>query len=180
MSIKRREMREAVGPKWYALHVTPNSEYVVAQLLRKQGVATYIPTEIRSHKRSSYSKGKADFAVPLMPGFVFAGFKDEPVWYDLLKNTMIHGPLRGDGQPWRLDMLELLRFFSGVNDGCMFIDKDGLRLIHIPGRTPVRALTTRAKTVSARKRAKRPKKVQVQPPSASVDFLARFVHGGSV
>lgn len=167
-------------PQWFALRVMPQQEYVVAYLLRKQGCATFTPTEIRSHKRSSYSKGKADFATALIPGLVFAGFPGEPAWFNVLKNTLILGPIGMDGKPWRLDFLELLTFFSGINDGCMFIDKDGLRLIHIPGRTPVRALTTRAKTVSARKRAKRPKKVQVQPPSASVDFLARFVHGGTV
>lgn len=173
-----------VDPQWYALRVMPQREYVAAYLLRKQGCATFIPTEVRSHKRSSYAKGNADFAVPIIPGVVFTGFPTPPAWYDILRNDLILGPVGMDGKPWRLDFVRLLSFFSGLDDGCMVLD-DGLRLIHIPGRNPVRALTTRAKTISPRKR--QPKKpgnrrdaVPVQRPTAKqADFLSRFVHGGT-
>lgn len=178
-------MRDTQDPQWYALRVMPQREYVVAYLLRKQGNATFIPTEIRTHKRSSYSKGKAEFAVPVIPGIVFAGFPGEPAWYNVLKLDLILGPIGMDGKPWRLDFLELLAFFSGVSDGCM-VYEDGLRLIHIPGRTPVRSLTTRTKTISPRKRAKRVKRpsgdryAPVQAPPAQIaDFLSRHVYGGS-
>lgn len=183
-------MRDAIDPQWYAIRVMPQREYVVAYLLRKQGNATFVPTEIRSHKRSSYSKGKADFAVTEMPGIVFTGFPGPPAWYNVMRNHMILGPisLTSNGEPTRLDFLELMRFFSGVHDGCMFIDDEGLRLIHIPGRPPVRALTTRAKTVSQKKRPRSaPKQHQsrtvpatVPPPRKYADFLSRFVHGGTV
>lgn len=179
-------MRDTLDPQWYALRVMPQREYVVAYLLRKQGNATFIPTEVRTHKRSSYSKGKAEFAVPVIPGIVFAGFPAEPAWYDVLQLDLILGPIGMDGKPWRLDFIELLEFFSGVSDGCMVYD-DGLRLIHIPGRTPVRTLTTRAKTISPRKRPKRAKRpsgdryAPVQPPPAQIaDFLSRHVYGGTV
>lgn len=173
-------------PQWYALNVAPQKEYVVAYLLRRQGVATFIPTEIRTHKRSSYSKGKAEFAVPMIPGCVFAGFPAAPTWYNLLRNDMIWGAIGMDGHPWRLDFLKLLQFFGGVNDGCMVFD-GGLRLINIPGRPPVRSLTTRTRTISKKKRdvAKAepaPGKVEVPiyPPMAKrTDFLSRFVHGGT-
>jgi hypothetical protein len=174
-----------IDPQWYALRVVPQKEYVVGYLLRRSGMATFIPTEIRSHKRTSYAKGKADFAVPLIPGIVFAGFPSAPAWYDVLSNGLILGAIGADGVPWRLDFLRLLRFFSGVDDGCMVIDEDGLRLIHIPGRPPVRALTTRVRTISKRKRepekpaADRNEMPVVKAPRKHVDFLSRFVHGGT-
>lgn len=176
---------DEIDPQWYALRVAPQKEYVVAYLLRKQGLATFTPTEIRTHKRSSYSKGKAEFAVPVIAGCVFVGFPAAPAWYTVLQNDLIWGPIGMDGRPWRLDFPKLLRFFSGVNDGCMIFDR-GLRLIHIPGRAPVRSLMTRTKTISKRKRHPSVTKRQVGRPSAQVqlptrqhaDFLSRFVHGG--
>lgn len=179
-------MRDTIDPHWYVLRVMPQREFVVAYLLRKQGMATFIPTEVRTHKRSSYSKGKVEFAVPIIPGCVFAGFPGEPAWYDLLRNDLILGPVGMDGRPWRLDFVRLLRFFASQNDGCMVMD-EGLRLIRIPGRTPVRALTTRARTISPRKRKPKDRNIEkaadaipVQvAPQQYADFLSRFVHGGS-
>jgi len=184
-------MSDAPDPQWYAIRVMVQREYVVAEMLRKQGLATYIPTEVRGHKRSSYSKGQAEFAVPIMPGLVFVGFPSAPVWYDLLeRNHLIVAPfsLGTEGMPTRLDFVKLLRFFSGVNDGCMFRDEEGLRLIHIPGRKPIRPLTTRVRIISARrkmekakpKRAERDEPVVTVPaPRRYADFLSRFVHGGT-
>lgn len=182
----------AADPQWYAVRVVVQHEYAVAEMLRRQGLATYTPTEIRTLKRASYAKGKAEFAVPILPGLVFVGFPSAPVWYDLLlRNHLIVAPfsLGSEGMPTRLDFVELLRFFSGVNDGCMFRDERGLRLIHIPGRKPVRPLTTRVKTISARRKAEKAKAKRqdsksgpvptVAPPRKYADFLSRFVHGGT-
>lgn len=182
-------MKEVLDPQWYALRVMPQREYVVAELLRRRGLSTLIPTEIRTHKRASYSKGKAEFAVPIMPGCVFTGFPSAPAWFDLLDhNHLIIGPmsLTSDGQPSRLNFVELVEYFSDVNDGCMVRD-GGLRLVHIPGRGPVRPLVTRTKIISAKKRAatkNRPlREVDAVPvqkaPKRYADFLSRFVHGGS-
>ncbi len=178
-------MKDSFDPQWFALRVVPQREYVVSYLLRQQGNATLIPTEVRTHKRSSYSKGKVEFAVPIIPGIVFTGFPTAPAWYDVLRNDLILGPIGMDGKPWRLRIQELMHFFTGVSDGCMVMD-DGLRLIHIPGHPPVRALTTRVRTISARKR--KPKaRLEVDgdvpvvaPPKRHADFLSRFVHGGQV
>ena len=175
-----------LDPQWYALTVPPQKEYVVAYLLRKRGMATFIPTEIRTHKRSGYSKGKAEFAVPIIPGVVFAGFPTQPAWYYLLRNELIWGVIGMDGRPWRLNIWKLLKFFGGVHDGCMVFD-GGLRLIHIPGRPPVRSLTTRTRTISKKRReATRPRVVddggpRVEAPKPHhTDFLSRFVHGALV
>lgn len=176
--------------QWFAVRVMVQREYVVAEQLRRRGMATFIPTEIRGHKRSSYSKGTAEFAVPIMPGLIFVGFPCEPVWYDFMLLThLIVAPfsLGTEGMPSRLDFVKLLRFFAGVNDGCMVRDKEGLRLIHIPGHAPVRSLDTRVKTISARRKAEKakPKRMKkddpvptVIPPRKYTDFLSRFVHGG--
>lgn len=181
-------MTEPTDPQWYGLIVLIQREYVVAEMLRRQGLATFIPTEIRALKRASYSKGRAEFAVPFMPGLVFVGFPSAPAWYDVLRNHLIVAPfsLGTDGLPTRLDFVELARFFAGVHDGCMFRDGDGLRLIHIPGRKPIRPLTTRVKTISARRKSEKakPKRerhdtaVAVPPPRKYADFLSRFVYGG--
>lgn len=176
-------------PQWFAIRVLVQREYVVAELLRRKGIATFVPTEIRMLKRASYSKGRAEFAVPIMPGLVFVGFPSAPAWYDVLKNHLIVAPfsLGTDGLPTRLDFLKLLQFFSGVHDGCMVRDEQGLRLIQIPGRKPIRPLTTRVRTISARRKAEKAKPhgrerhdpVPIAtPPRKYADFLSRFVHGG--
>ena len=180
---------EASDPQWYAVRVVVQHEYAVAEMLRRQGLATYTPTEIRTLKRASYSKGRAQFAVPILPGLVFVGFPSAPAWYDLLmRNHLIVAPfsLGSEGMPTRLSIAKLLGFFSGVNDGCMVRDRDGLRLIQIPGHQAVRPLTTRVKTISARRKAEKAKPRQdkeeepktVPAPRKYADFLSRFVHGG--
>lgn len=92
----------AADPQWYAVRVVVQHEYAVAEMLRRQGLATYTPTEIRTLKRASYAKGKAEFAVPILPGLVFVGFPSAPVWYDLLlRNHLIVAPfsLGSEGHP---------------------------------------------------------------------------------
>jgi hypothetical protein len=182
-------VRDTLDPQWYVLRVLPQKEYWAAELLRKQGYVTYVPTEVRAHKRASYSRGKAEFAVPILPGLVFAGFPQDPVWYDVTRNPLLIGPisLTSDGEPTRISILRLLEFFSGVPDGCL-VREGRLRLIHIPGRSPVRSLDTRVKTISARRReeaAKRTRKANnaspvQRPPARYADFLSRFVHGGQL
>lgn len=182
-------MRDTLDPQWYVLRVLPQKEYWAAEMLREQGNATFVPTEVRTHKRSSYSKGKAEFAVPIMPGLVFTGFRTTPVWYDVSRNPLILGPisLTSDGEPTRISILRLLEFFSGVPDGCL-VRSGNLRLVHIPGRPPVRSLNTRVKTISARRRAEKAKERRkdgdpapaAPAPRKYADFLSRFVHGGTV
>lgn len=175
-------------PQWYALRVLPQREYVVGYLLEQRGISTFIPTDIRTHKRSTYSKGKAEFAVPMIPGIVFAGFPSAPAWYHVMRIGLITGAIGADGVPARLDFVSLLRFFSGVHDGRMVFD-GGIRLIRIPGREhPVRALTTRTRVISSRRRAEkrtdRPERDTarsipvVKAPARYADFIARFVYGG--
>lgn len=180
-------MRDTSEPSWYVLRVLPQKEYWAAEMLREKGCATYIPTEVRTHKRSSYSKGVAEFAVPILSGLIFVGFPAAPVWWDVLRNPLISGviSLTSDGEPTQVSILRLLSFFSGVPDGCM-VRSNGVRLVHIPGRQPVRSLNTRVRTISARRRAEKTLKptksgdpVPVQPaPRKYADFLSRFVHGG--
>lgn len=163
--------------QWYSLRVHPQKEYVVAYLLRKQGVRTFVPTEIRTHKRSSYSKGKAEFAKPEHPCRVFAGIPGEPAWYDLLKIHLIIGPEGMNGKPCRLDPKELFEYWGWhALDGVLEI-RDGLQMINVQGRGLVRSLNTRVRTISPRKR-KGPLVVEVKGKAA--DFLSRFVLGGQV
>lgn len=166
--------------QWYSLRVHPQKEYVVAYLLRGQGVRTFVPTEIRTHKRSSYSKGKAEFAVPVMPGRVFAGFDGPPAWFDLLRNNLIVGAEGHEGVPWRLRIDGdggLFEFWGWrALDGCMVLDR-GLQMIHVQGKGLVRSINTRVRTVSKKRRTASP---VVETTGRAADFLSRFVLGGMV
>lgn len=167
---------EATDPQWYALHVHPQREYEVAYRLRRLGYSTFIPTELRTHKRASYAKGKTQFAVPVIPGCIFVGFPTDPAWLFVLSDPRIVAPYGMDDRPWRMDFVKLFKFMSKSLDGCLVIG-DGLRMVYVPGIGKVRSLTTRAKTVSDKKRAEE-KKPQ-EPRGRTADFLSRFVHGGS-
>lgn len=170
---------DATDPQWYALHVHPQREYEVAYRLRRLGYATFVVTELRTHKRASYAKGKTQFAVPVIPGCIFVGFPSDPAWLFVLKDPRIVGPYGMDGSPWRLDFVKLFKFLNMSLDGCLTINA-GLRLIYVPGHGMVRSLTTRARTVSPKKRSEEQvERRVVEPKSRRADFLSRFVHGGT-
>lgn len=167
---------QADDPQWYALRVLPQKEYVAAYLLRKQGVRTFVPTETRFLKRTRYAKSSVEFAVPIIPGCVFAGFDGPPAWYDVLKNTLIVGPEGMDGKPWRLDIAKLFAFLGHVVDGCMVID-EGQRLIYVQGKGMIRSLTTRVKSISPRKKINPGQGKVIETKGRRADFLSRFVLG---
>lgn len=172
-------MTELDDPQWYAVHVHPQREYEVAYRLRRLGYSTFIPTELRTHKRSSYAKGKTQFAVPIIPGLVFVGFPSDPMWFFVLKDPRIVAPFGMDGAPCRMDFVKLFKFMNKTLDGCLIRNEKGLRLVYVPGHGNVRSLTTRMKTISARKREEAEKTTTVEPKGRHADFLCRFVYGGT-
>lgn len=165
--------------QWYALRVVPQKEYVVAYLLRKQGVRTFVPTETTFRRRTRYQKTKAEFAHPEIPSCVFAGFDGAPAWYHLLRNSLILGVEGRNGEPWQFDLEKLFKFFAHSVDGCMTIigdkedDRYGMRLVHVQGRGLVRSPTTQARTISNRR--KEADTVVVEPMGRRARLLQHFV-----
>lgn len=175
--------------QWYAIHVHPQREYEVAYRQRRLGLSTFVPTELRTHKRTSYAKGVTQFAVPTIPGCIFVGFPSTPAWYDVLRDPRIVAPFGMDGRPWRLKTTGeagIFRYFAHTLDGCLVRDAD-VRMVYVPGVGKVRSLNTRLRIVSTKKReqATAAKKAArdrgeipvIQPSRHVADFLARFVLG---
>ena len=159
-------------PRWYALRVRVQEEYTVAYMLRQQDVFTFVPTEERFRRRTRYTKSKAGFAAPIMPGCVFARFDGEPAWYYLLKNQLIFGVEGSDGRPWALEPGELYSYFARSVDGCMVFDK-GLKMIAVTGRGLLRGPRTQVKVVSHRKREE-DAPVVVEPKGVKARILSQF------
>lgn len=143
--------RPSAEPHWYALRVQPQKEYAIAFLLRRQGVRTFVPTVETWRRRSRYVRHKASFALPQIPGFVFAGFDGAPEWFHLLGNDLILGVQGMGGRPARLAAGPLHQYFANSLDGCLVID-GGLRLVLVPGRGLLRSPTTQVRVVSRRRR----------------------------
>lgn len=163
--------------QWYALRVLPQKEFLVAYLLRKQGVRTFVPTETRFRRRTRYVRSKTEFAHPVIPGCVFAGFDGSPAWFNVLKNRAIIGPEGMDGHPWRLQIEGrdgLFSFLASTIDGCLVIE-GGQRLIHVQGRGMVRSPTTQVRTISPRKRRDPDAPIAVEATGRRARLLARFV-----
>lgn len=135
---------------WYVLRVVPQKEFVVGYMLRQAGVMTFIPTEIRRRRRNRYAKGKDEFAFPIIPGTVFAGFEDFPRWFEVLQNSLIVGALGHNGCPWELDPDKFLKWRSRLIDGCLDFDR-GMRLIHVQGKGFVRSPLERPHFITKRR-----------------------------
>lgn len=86
---------------WYALLVPPQKEFVAQEILKRQGVVTFCPFDSMWRFRSRYSKTKELKNYPMMPRYVFAGFKPAktPPWYDVFALQIIKGVVGLHGEP---------------------------------------------------------------------------------
>lgn len=170
-------MTDDDAPHWYALRVQPQKEFVVAYLLRQRGADTYVPTELRARRRNRYVRGTDEMAYPVLPGIVFAGFEGEPPWYEVTRNTLVLGAIGYDGEPWRLDLVELLWWRARIPDGCLVLHRArdssrAMRLVRIEGRGVYRSPHERPHFISARRRDK----LEVVPPTRrQADWLTPLV-----
>ena len=162
---------------WYALRVRPQAEYVVSYLLLKGGVEAFVPTETRFRRRTRYAAQKAEFAYPLIPGLIFAGFPGEPAWYYLLRNPLILGVEGTSRQAWRLDFSRIASFLARTQTGRLVFaeqDDERLRMISVNGRL-VRSPTTQVRVVSKKRlEAKTEAEAVLQPNRAKAEWLAQF------
>jgi transcription antitermination factor NusG len=103
---------------WYALLVPPQKEFVAQEILKRQGVVTFCPFDSMWRFRSRYSKTKELKNYPMMPRYVFAGFKPGrvPPWYDIFALQIVKGVVALNGSPVKIhgvpDLIQ--RFRNGL------------------------------------------------------------------
>lgn len=145
--------------QWFALRVLPQKEYVAAYLLERQpGVWAFVPTEPRFARRTRYGKGQVEYARPELPGLVIARFEGEPIWYNVMRNNLIVGPLGRDGEAFRLK--DMVSFLARVPTGTLVL-RDGTQLVNVRGRE-LRAPTSHKRIISRRKRDDEPEVIEAK------------------
>lgn len=154
--------------QWYALRVQPQKEYVVGWMLNRSGAWAVVPTTTFFRRRTRYTKSKAEYARPEIPGCIFVRFPGAPAWYEVLRNHLILGAIGQDGRPWELDAGELHKFFATTTNGTMVM-QDGERLVHFAGRL-IRS-TAQTRIISR----KRKPDLVVEPTREESAALSRFV-----
>lgn len=98
---------------WFALRVPPQKEFVAREILRRKGVATFLPVERVWRRRNKYTKIKELRQFPLMPRYVFTGFpKRVPIWFDVFALPVITGVVGINGEPKVLDELGMERIMK--------------------------------------------------------------------
>lgn len=97
---------------WYALLVPPQKEFAAQDILKRLGIVSFCPFESLWRQKSRYTKEKELRHFPVMPRYVFAGFSDQPSWYDLFQLPIISSVVGLHGKPAPvLGMPEFIRRF---------------------------------------------------------------------
>ena len=105
---------------WYALRVPPQKEFVAREILRRKGLAVFLPVEKRWRKKNKYTKVKELRQFPLAPRYVFTGFpRMAPSWFNVFSLPLIQGVVGINGVPKRMDeggMARMLRLYPNAID----------------------------------------------------------------
>jgi transcription antitermination factor NusG len=109
---------------WYAFVTAPQKEYTCAHILRRKGIATFIPTETRWRSTNRYTKSrklKEEMAFPVVPRHLFAGFPqgEMPPWYWLGSFPLILGVIGKKGRPHPTDRKEFAQFAPVYSNGSL-------------------------------------------------------------
>lgn len=133
--------------QWYALSVVVQKEYTAAHLLeRNEGVWAFVPTDSAFRRRTRYSKGRVEYAKPEMPGCIVVRFDSEPIWYNVLDNNLVYGPLGNDGEIRELH--DMVSFLARVSPGHLVL-RNGTQLVSVNGRE-MRAPTSHKRVITKR------------------------------
>lgn len=101
---------------WYALRVPPQKEFVAAEILRRKGLATFLPVERLWRRKNKYVKDKVLRTYALMPRHVFTGFDKRAVsWFDVFSLPAVQGVVGINGRPLLLDqdgMHRIMRLYE--------------------------------------------------------------------
>jgi len=102
---------------WYALRVPPQKEFAAQMILRKKGLATFLPVHRSWRRRNKYTKIKELRQFPLMPRYVFTGFpKRIPIWFDVFALPLITGVVGVNGTPRLLDEAAMERIMGAYEN----------------------------------------------------------------
>lgn len=88
--------------KWYCLCVTPQREFLTAQILTEVGLKSFIPIELKHLKQRKRSGKRKDVvrAYPLLgPRYVFCGAQDKYPADTLRKVHLVTGHVTREGEP---------------------------------------------------------------------------------
>jgi transcription antitermination factor NusG len=89
--------------QWYALSCAGNAERAAEARLVQVGVTAFLPMRAIDVKRCRHlPRSRANcrkIDVPLLPGYVFAGFRGAVPWADVLGLRLIHGVVGFCGEP---------------------------------------------------------------------------------
>jgi len=129
---------DPAGLFWYAFLVPAQKEYTAAHILTRRGAVTYVPTHTRFRRRNRYAKRKEEFAFPVAPRYVFAGFRHPPEWYWLFQLPLILAVVGINGTPKSMLNNKLAEFMGATPNGKLKL-AEGERSIEVEGRRPLRA-----------------------------------------
>ncbi len=109
---------------WYAFVTAPQKEYTCAHILRRRGIATFIPTETRWRSTNRYTKSrnlKEEMAFPVVPRHLFAGFPagTMPPWYWLGDFPLILGVIGHKGRPHKANRAQFCKFAPVYANGSL-------------------------------------------------------------
>ena len=113
---------------WYVLVVPAQKEYVAAFLLEKVGAATYVPTETRWRRKNRYAKTKEEFAFPVAPRYVFAGFAGPVPWHRVFSVSQVKAVIGISGVPQLIDEERMARFRARIPNGRLSIETVAVRI----------------------------------------------------
>lgn len=86
---------------WHAIRVASSQEFRIRDELHRGGVAAIVPGRVVLRRVTRAGKRRPQL-LPVLPGYVFAGFRDFPAWANLAAIRGWIGPVGFDGTPARL------------------------------------------------------------------------------
>lgn len=105
-------------PVWYAVHTYPRHEKAVAERMRQQGLAAFLPTVTEVHR---WSDRRKSVELPLFSCYVFANIL--PRNEDRIRVLRTHGVIglvgaRGEGTPIPNEQMEAVRTVLAQDLSC--------------------------------------------------------------
>lgn len=111
--------------QWYALRVSPQKEFAAQEILTRKGITTYCPSDRRWRKVSRYVRAKELRDFPLVPGYIFAGFRPgTQLWFDLFSINIIIGCVGINGEPRRIPGEAMSRMIRIYRNGLTRPDEE--------------------------------------------------------
>lgn len=87
---------------WYVLRIVSGREKTAIDILKRYGIATVMPMKTVFRRRNRHSRQKEKIQLPIVPGYVFAGFHGDPVWYRVMQIPLVAGVVTLNGEPARV------------------------------------------------------------------------------